>query len=106
MKTISILGSTGSIGESTLRVARHLHGRIRVAALAARSNIDLLEAQAKEFQPELVAVFDPHQAAKLRKRLPGIEVVEGMEGLKAAATVSSANMVMSAMRLSLPVMAV
>ncbi|HEV8052938.1 MAG TPA: 1-deoxy-D-xylulose-5-phosphate reductoisomerase [Parachlamydiaceae bacterium] len=97
MKKIAILGSTGSIGESTLKVARHLKETIRVTALAAHSNIDLLEKQAKEFHPELIAVFDEKKALDLKKRLPEIEIAAGMEGLKAVASYSGADFVVSAM---------
>lgn len=97
MKTISLLGSTGSIGESTLKVVRHLKGEVRIGALAARSSIDKLEEQAREFNPELIAVYDENKAALLRKKLPHIEILSGMEGLKAAASHSSSEMVLSAM---------
>lgn len=97
MKKISILGSTGSIGESTLKVARHLKENVRIVALAAHSNIDLLEQQAKEFHPELIAVFDEKKALELKKRLPHISIESGMEGLKAVASYSGANFVVSAM---------
>lgn len=97
MKKISLLGSTGSIGKSTLQVARHLKDRIKVAALAAHSNIDLLEEQVKEFHPEFVAVFDEDRALELKKRLPHLTVESGMEGLKAVASYSGANFVVSAM---------
>lgn len=96
MKHIAILGSTGSIGNSTLQVARHLKDRIRVTALAAKSNIDVLEAQAKEFRPDLVAVYDKQQANLLKKRLPGIPVEGGVEGLKAVAAHSKVDFVVSA----------
>jgi len=97
MKKISILGSTGSIGTSTLEVVRHLGDDYTVVALAARRNIDLLEQQAKEFHPQLIAVFDHDKAAELQKRLPNIEVVAGGEGAVAVATHSEANFVVSAM---------
>lgn len=97
MKKIAILGSTGSIGVSTLKVARHLKERIRVTALAAHRNIDLLEQQAKEFHPTLIAVYDEQQAALLKKRLPHIPIESGMEGLRAVAAYSEANFVVSAM---------
>lgn len=97
MKKIAILGSTGSIGESTLKVARHLKEKVRIAAIAAHSNIDLLERQAKEFHPELIAVYDEKQALELKKRLPHIEIESGMEGLRAVASYSGANFVVSAM---------
>jgi len=96
MKKIAILGSTGSIGQSTLKIARHLKERIRVIALAAKSNIDLLEAQAREFHPELIAVYDSEQAKILRKRLPNICIESGIEGLQAVGAHSEANFVVSA----------
>ena len=98
MKRIALLGSTGSIGESTLKVARHLgQQQVQIVVLAAHSNIDLLEKQAKEFQPELVAVYDKPKAAELQRRLPGIKVLGGMEGIEAAASHPHANFVVSAM---------
>ncbi len=97
MKKIAILGSTGSIGESTLKVVRHLKERFRVTAIAAKSNIDALEAQAREFHPELIAVYDEQQAQILRKRLPHIPIESGLAGLNAVATHSSASFVVSAM---------
>lgn len=86
MKRISLLGSTGSIGESTLKVVRHLGPqKLQIAALAAHSQIDLLEQQAKEFSPSLIAVYNKERAQELQKRLPHIRVVAGMEGLEEAA---------------------
>ncbi|MBA2368853.1 MAG: 1-deoxy-D-xylulose-5-phosphate reductoisomerase [Candidatus Protochlamydia sp.] len=96
MKRISVLGSTGSIGQNTMKVARHLGQDIQVAALAARENIDLLEAQAKEFNPDLIAVYNSDRAHDLQKRLPGKTVLAGMEGLIAVASYSGADMVISA----------
>lgn len=97
LKCISLLGSTGSIGTSTLEVARHLgSSKIQVTALAAKSNIDLLEKQAQEFHPELIAVYDKNQALILQKRLPHIPVLGGMEGLCAVAEHPSADTVVSA----------
>lgn len=97
MKKISILGSTGSIGVNTLNVARHLGERIQVKALAAHSNIDLLEKQALEFKPELIAVYNSRKADELQKRLPSIPIISGFEGLKAVASHSGVNLVISAM---------
>lgn len=94
MKTIALLGSTGSIGQNTLEVIRHLG--YQVSGLAAHSNIDLLEKQAKEFRPKYIGVFDAEKAQILQKRLPEIEVIPGMEGLLTVATESSANFVVSA----------
>jgi 1-deoxy-D-xylulose-5-phosphate reductoisomerase len=85
MKRISVLGSTGSIGTQTLDVCRRMD--VSVAALAAGSNTALLEEQAREFRPELVAVFDEASAAALRISLADtdIKVVSGAEGVKEAA---------------------
>lgn len=84
MKHISILGSTGSIGTTTLAVAKHLG--IEVVAIGAHSNIDLLQKQIIEHRPKVVAVYDTKQAAKLRKRCPAVEILEGEEGMCACAT--------------------
>ncbi len=97
MKRIAILGSTGSVGRNTLRVARHLKGEIRVAALAARSNIDLLMEQAEEFRPALVAIWDPVKAAEFKLRFPAIEVMSGAEGIAAAAAHSEVDLTVFAM---------
>ena len=67
-QNIAVLGSTGSIGVQTLDVARNLG--IKVSALTAYSNIDLLELQAREFSPRLVAAGDAALAAELRKDWP------------------------------------
>lgn len=96
MKQIAILGSTGSIGRNALHVVRHLTSHFRVVALAARDNIDLLEQQAREFHPLIIAVFNPEKAYELQKRLPGQTIVAGMEGLKAVAACQEAEMVISA----------
>lgn len=97
MRNLAILGSTGSIGKNCLAVARHLGSEnVRVVALAARDNIKLLEEQALEFHPKLVAVYDADQARALQCRIPHIPVIAGMEGLEAVAVLESANLVISA----------
>ncbi|MBE5950291.1 MAG: 1-deoxy-D-xylulose-5-phosphate reductoisomerase [Lachnospiraceae bacterium] len=99
MKHISILGSTGSIGTQTLEVVRQ-NGDIVVDALAAGSNILLLFEQIKEFCPKLVCVFSEEKAKELKEiLLKGeykTEVVAGMDGLVACATVESAQIVVTA----------
>ncbi|MEG2221412.1 MAG: 1-deoxy-D-xylulose-5-phosphate reductoisomerase, partial [Oscillospiraceae bacterium] len=92
--TISVLGSTGSIGRQTLEVAAQLD--IPVAALTAHSNIALLEQQVRQFHPHLVAVFDPEAAETLGERLPDTKILSGMEGLLAAATLQEADTVVTA----------
>lgn len=86
-RSIALLGSTGSIGESTLQVVRHHTDRLRVEALAAQGRkLERLEEQIQELHPRLVAVHDTTKAAELRKRVGGeIEVVSGREGLLQAA---------------------
>jgi len=99
MKHISILGSTGSIGTQTLDVVRQ-NGDIVVEALAAGKNIVLLLEQIKEFAPKLVCVYEEAKAKELREILlqSGIktEVVTGMDGLIACATIPEATTVVTA----------
>ena len=95
-RTITLLGSTGSIGRQTLEVARELG--LNVAALTANSSVDLIEAQAREFSPRLAVLYDEDAANELRARLTGtkIQVMSGMEGLLAAATIDEADTVVTA----------
>ena len=95
-KTISLLGATGSIGRQTLSVAQELG--LSVAALTANRQVDLLEQQARRFRPRLAVLYDPAAAKELRGRLrgTGIEVMEGPEGLTAAATLPEADTVVTA----------
>ncbi|GBC80111.1 1-deoxy-D-xylulose 5-phosphate reductoisomerase [bacterium HR09] len=86
MKVLSILGSTGSIGTSTLDVVRHFPDRFQVVALAAGRNLELLARQIEEFRPQLVAVADEEKALTLSHRFPGLEVLAGEEGRLAVAT--------------------
>jgi 1-deoxy-D-xylulose-5-phosphate reductoisomerase len=98
MKHIAILGSTGSIGQSALKVVRHLGpDQARVVALSAKSSIDLLEKQALEFLPEIIGVYDETKARELQLRLPHIPVLGGMEGVEAVASYAKADFVLSAM---------
>lgn len=82
MKKIAILGSTGSIGTQTLEVVRE-NQDIQVMALAAGSNIELLEAQIREFRPVLAAVWEEEKAKELRENIKdlNVKVVSGMDGL-------------------------
>ena len=77
MKKIALLGSTGSIGKTSLEVIRHLG--FEVVALGCHKNIDLLEEQIKEFRPKKIAVHDEKAAAELRGR--GYDVLVGEEGM-------------------------
>lgn len=95
MKTISVLGSTGSIGTQTLDVAR-MHN-VKVCAITANKNIKLLEEQAREFKPELVCVGDKDLYTPLKTALADTDVkVEcGAEGIEKAATLDSAEVVVN-----------
>lgn len=96
-KNLTILGSTGSIGKSALSVIRHTHPHFRVVALAAKSNIDLLEEQAREFSPSILAVYEHDKAEQLQARLPHIKVLSGIEGLEAVSRLEECDMVLSAL---------
>ncbi|MBQ2315936.1 MAG: 1-deoxy-D-xylulose-5-phosphate reductoisomerase, partial [Clostridia bacterium] len=86
MKELIILGSTGSIGTQALDIVRE--GGFKVTALAAGSNIELLESQAREFKPQAVAVFDENAAKTLKTRLADtdISVLSGKSGVCEVAT--------------------
>ncbi|MDD3340522.1 MAG: 1-deoxy-D-xylulose-5-phosphate reductoisomerase [Lachnospiraceae bacterium] len=87
MKNLAILGSTGSIGTQTLDVVR-ANKDLKVVALGVKSNIEVLEKQAREFKPEMVAVWDEDKAKELEIKLADtdIKVVGGMIGLFELAT--------------------
>ena len=97
MKTISLLGSTGSIGTQTLDVIRR-NKDIKVAALAAGTRVKELAAQAREFKPELVCIGSEKLAGDLKTELADMDVriVSGSEGLIEAATIASADIVLTA----------
>ena len=98
MKNISVLGSTGSIGTQTLDVARK-NSDIKVVALSAGTNVELLEKQVREFQPSFVSMADEKTLSELKVRLSdmsGIEYGYGMDGLIHAATISCAEIVVTA----------
>ena len=95
-KTIALLGATGSIGRQTLEVAGELG--LHVAALTANTQVDLLEQQARQYMPRLAVLYDENAALALKKRLrgTGIEVMAGEEGLLAAAAMTEADTVVTA----------
>ena len=97
MKTIAILGSTGSIGTQTLEVVR-ANGDIRVAALAAGKNIKLLEQQIREFRPRLAAVADEEDAKALKMAVAdlSVEILFGEEGREAVAVCEEAEILVTA----------
>ena len=97
MKKIAILGSTGSIGTQTLDIVRE-QGDIQVVAMAAGSNISLLEAQMREFKPSLVSVWDEKKAKELRTNTKdlGIKIVSGMEGLLEVSVIPDSEILVTA----------
>ena len=95
-KTISILGSTGSIGRQTLDVAEQMG--LRVAALTAQSSVERLEEQARKFQPRLAVLTDEAAAKDLKVRLADtpVRVIGGTAGLLEAAVLPEADTVVTA----------
>ena len=98
MRSLSILGSTGSIGLSTLDVVRLHPGKFSISGLAAGKDVVTLAQQIKEFQPTAVSVMDADTAEKLRALLGNCkpDILYGIEGTIAVATVEEADMVVSA----------
>lgn len=100
VQTITVLGSTGSIGVSTLDVIARHPELYSVFALAAHCSIDALEAQCKRFQPQYAVMSDATSARELEKRLavtqPGTEVLAGSEALLSVAEHSDVDTVMAA----------
>ena len=97
-RSVSIVGSTGSIGTQCLDIVRRHPERLRVVALSANQSIDLLVSQAHEFSPEVVAVADESRVPELRKKLQdtGIQVLEGEEGVCSCAMLPEADIVLGA----------
>ena len=97
MKNIVILGSTGSIGTQTLEIVRD-NKELKVLALAAGSNVDLLEQQIREFQPEYAVLFSEKAAEDLKVRVAdlSVKVLAGMDGLITISTIPEAEIVVTA----------
>jgi 1-deoxy-D-xylulose-5-phosphate reductoisomerase len=97
MRNIAILGSTGSIGTQTLDVVRQ-NNDLNVTALSAGGNIELLEQQIREFQPNLVAVRSEEKAKELKLRIAdlNIPVLAGMDGLLAVACQEESDVLVTA----------
>ena len=98
MKSIVLLGSTGSIGTNTLRIVERFPRRFRVAGLAAGRNLSLLIRQAKTFRPRVVSVEREADAVKVRRALAGlkIEVLAGSQGAESVAARDDSDIVVSA----------
>jgi len=98
MKKLTILGSTGSIGVSTLEVVAAQPDLFRVVALTAGNNLELLKSQIEAFSPDLVSVLSEEKARTLKRMLSGKkpEIMHGVEGMIAAATATETTMVVAA----------
>ena len=97
MKRIAVLGSTGSIGTQTLEIVR-TNKDIKITALAAGNNIELLEKQIREFKPSIAAVWNEEKAAELKIKTADldVEILSGMDGLLAAASWKDSQIVVTA----------
>ena len=98
MKKIAILGSTGSIGTQTLDLVRNYTEELQVVALAAGSNVELIEKQIREFQPKVVAMWSEKAALDLKQRVSDLEVtvLTGMEGLLAISVLPEVEVLVTA----------
>ena len=98
MKKISLLGSTGSIGTQTLEVIEEYSDRLSVVALAAGKNVGLMEEQVRKYRPALAVMWSEEAAKELKVRIADTDtkVSSGMEGLIEAATISEADIVLTA----------
>lgn len=98
MKKITILGSTGSIGTQTLEVVREYSDDLKVIALAANSQIDLMEAQIREFKPKYVCMCDENAAKELKAHVADTDTVilSGMDGLMEISSLDEIDTVVTA----------
>ncbi len=98
MKKIAILGSTGSIGTQTLEIVRSNREELEVEALAAGSNVALMEAQIREFQPRIAVMWSAEAAAQLRVRVADcrVQVLQGMAGMLEIAVMPQVQVLVTA----------
>jgi len=96
MRNVVLLGSTGSIGTSTVKVVEDLPDRFRLVGLAAGNNVELLTEQVRKHQPRAVSISDPTKAAELQKTLGSMPVYSGNDGLVKLATMPEADIVLIA----------
>lgn len=98
-KRIAILGSTGSIGSQALEVVAAFPEKLEVVALAAGNNLEKLAQQARKFQPKLISIADPQKIPQLRELVGELpcQILAGEEGLRAVATHSLAQLVLSSL---------
>lgn len=98
MRSIVLLGSTGSIGTQTLDVVRNNKDELKVVGLAANKRVNEVEQQVREFNPKYVCMFDPEAAKELAEKIAdtGIKVMSGMDGLLEMVSVPEADTVLTA----------
>lgn len=98
MKKLTVLGSTGSIGVSTLDIVAAHRDKFEIVALTAGNNLKLLKKQIEEFEPQVAAVISEESARQLQAMLPGskTEILHGVPGMIAAAAAEDADMVVAA----------
>ncbi len=99
MKSLSILGSTGSIGTNALKIVEMFPERFCVKVLAAKNNVSVLAGQIQKFSPDFAVVFDEKSAYELKRITSnsGVEILYGNDGYKAAASYEPVDMVIAAM---------
>ncbi|MCI8484052.1 MAG: 1-deoxy-D-xylulose-5-phosphate reductoisomerase [Lachnospiraceae bacterium] len=97
MRKIAILGSTGSIGTQTLEIVREQKD-LKVAALAAGRNVELMEAQIREFHPQIAALWEEKDALDLKEKIKDlpVKIVSGMEGLLEIAALPESEVLVTA----------
>jgi 1-deoxy-D-xylulose-5-phosphate reductoisomerase len=103
VKRIAILGSTGSIGKSALRVVESNRKDFRIVALTAWSNVALLEKQIRVFRPQVVVVADGEAVARLEQRIgkklaSSLRIMAGPSGVAKAAAYTAADFVLSSLQ--------
>ncbi len=96
MKNVVLLGSTGSIGTSTVKVVEDLPNRFRLIGLAAGNNVELLQEQVRKHRPQALSISDAGKADELRAALGSTRVYSGSEGLLKLATLPEAHIVLIA----------
>jgi len=100
LRNLSIFGSTGSIGQNTLKIAARFPRQFNVRALAAKQSVELLAQQIQVFKPDLAVVYDADHAGKLARLLPeqsGVTILHGDAGYAQAATLDGVDLVVTAL---------
>ena len=95
MRKLAILGSTGSIGKSTLNLVDLYPERFQIVTLAAQNSVELIHQQSLKYKPEMIALSDPEAARDLKQRLPEMQVLSGVEGVIEAATHPQVDVVLA-----------